>query len=741
MRLLTHQLTSEHDPAVVFATLFADHDHPWWLDSALPGGELGRYSYLGSAQGPLARIALTEYGRPGVVVRSAGGVEVVKQELLDFIADDLVAHMLPEADLTAVPGGFRLGWVGYLGYELGARLVTGLDRPDETAQAVLVFADRAAVIDHQLGELWLMALADDATVAQQEVWFAEAETELANAQPATPAAELPEVPADAIAVRHERTHYLDLVEECRELIAAGESYELCLTNRVSVLAQTDPWQLYRRLRQTSPRPFGAYLAFDRGHVLSASPERFLSVNADGWAEAKPIKGTRPRGATLQQDAALVAELAADEKERAENLMIVDLLRNDLGRVCRTGTVHVPKLFDVETYAGVHHLVSTVRGHLRDDVTAVDAVRAALPGGSMTGAPKHRSIQLLHRLEAGPRGVYSGAIGYFSLDGAADWSIVIRSIVWHPDHLTYGMGGAVTAGSNAEAEWTETIVKARTLGTALGVDLDGVLPVASQPVATTWRWAGQQCVQFGHQTAQNAHVNRAAAIDGDLLVADSWRVVNGRTHHLDRHRDRFVAAVRDSGVTADEVAAFWHAALHKIPQLGEWFPRVRLVQKGSELALVLDLRPGPPRVETARVRVLPPGDPRYNPRIKGPDLALAGQLIAESGTEEVLVRDVAGRVLEAGYSAVVWWRGDELWVPSEDLAVLPSVTRQWVIDRGLRLGYRVHEAHATVADLDGCEAWLLNAYQGIRLITTWQGADITAGPGMRFAQWRNAWLTV
>ena len=179
-----------------------------------------------------------------------------------------------------------------------------------------------------------------------------------------------------------------------------------------------------------------------------------------------------------------AWLTADPKNRAENLMIVDLLRNDLGRVCRIGSVHVPVLFDVETYEMVHQLVSTVRGILSSELTSVDAVRAAFPGGSMTGAPKERSVRILHGLEAGRRGVYAGAIGYFSLCGAADFSIVIRSIVWRSDHLTYGTGGAVTARSDPEAEWHETVVKARTLGAALGLDLDEVLPRAGRTPSPT-----------------------------------------------------------------------------------------------------------------------------------------------------------------------------------------------------------------------------------------------------------------
>lgn len=221
----------------------------------------------------------------------------------------------------------------------------------------------------------------------------------------------------------------------------------------------DPWAAYRAMRRTSPAPFAALLQFGELSVLSSSPERFLRVSRDGLMESSPIKGTRPRGATPEEDAALVADLLSDEKDRSENLMIVDLVRNDLGRCAVPGSVEADELFRVEHYATVHQLVSTVRARMRPELSALDCVRAAFPGGSMTGAPKIRTMRIIDRLEAGPRGVYSGAIGYFSLSGAADLSIVIRTATITPDRVRYGVGGAVVALSDPDAEYEETAVKA------------------------------------------------------------------------------------------------------------------------------------------------------------------------------------------------------------------------------------------------------------------------------------------
>jgi para-aminobenzoate synthetase len=254
---------------------------------------------------------------------------------------------------------------------------------------------------------------------------------------------------------------------CQEEIAAGESYEVCLTNMVEADGSLDPWPAYRYLRRTHPAPFGAYLRCGSFSVLSTSPERMLHVDRDRWAESKPIKGTRPRGRDAHEDDQLRAELATDPKERAENLMIVDLVRNDLGRCAEVGTVRVERPFDVETYSSVHQLVTTVRARLRVDADVTDCVRAVFPAGSMTGAPKIRTMEIIDGLEAGARGIYSGSIGYFSLSGTVDLNVVIRTLVVFPDRLTYGVGGAITALSDADAEFEETAVKATPLLSLLG----------------------------------------------------------------------------------------------------------------------------------------------------------------------------------------------------------------------------------------------------------------------------------
>ncbi|MET9885329.1 aminodeoxychorismate synthase component I [Streptomyces sp. NPDC006430] len=463
LRLLAHRLPTRWFPETAYDQLFRGNDHAYWLDSSLPGGDRGRFSVMGDATGPLARVATADVWSGCLTVESAGGAsELVAAPFLEWIDRDL--HSL-HTEIPELPFDFALGWVGYLGYELKAECGGDLVHRSPVADATMVFADRALVFDHVENTTYVLALVEgsgEESAAEAEAWLIGTAERLRQIAGLRLPAPRPAAPSGEIRLRHDRGAYLDLIDTCLEEIAAGETYEVCLTNMAEAEVGLDPWAAYRTLRRTSPAPFAALLQFGEQSVLSTSPERFLRVSRDGLVESSPIKGTRPRGATPQQEAALIADLLSDEKDRSENLMIVDLVRNDLGRCAVPGSVEAEELFRVETYATVHQLVSTVRARLRPELTAVDCVRAAFPGGSMTGAPKIRTMQIIDRLEAGPRGVYSGAIGYFSLSGAADLSIVIRTATVTADRVTYGVGGAVVALSDPAAEYEETAVKAAPL---------------------------------------------------------------------------------------------------------------------------------------------------------------------------------------------------------------------------------------------------------------------------------------
>jgi para-aminobenzoate synthetase component 1 len=256
------------------------------------------------------------------------------------------------------------------------------------------------------------------------------------------------------------------VARVRDYIIAGDIFQANLSQRFEAPLEEDPWRLYRRLREVNPAPFAAYLEFDGVAVASASPERFLLLDTAGQVETRPIKGTRPRGVSPEHDAALSRALHDSGKDRAENLMIVDLLRNDLSRTCAPGTVRVPELFALEGFRTVHHLVSTVTGTLAPGHEATDLLATTFPGGSITGAPKVRAMEIIAELEPSRRGIYCGSIGYLSVTGAMDTSIVIRTFVCLAGRAFFSAGGGIVADSDPAQEYEETLDKARALIGAL-----------------------------------------------------------------------------------------------------------------------------------------------------------------------------------------------------------------------------------------------------------------------------------
>jgi para-aminobenzoate synthetase len=453
MRVSSRAVEVATDPEVVFAALLAGEEHAFWLDSAHPGAD-ARFSFMG-APGPHGFLATHRVGEGEPVF------EYLEREL---------ERLRPE-QLPSLPFDFACGFVGYLGYELKAECGGEAAHRAETPDAALLFADRVIAFDHAEGATHLVAL----TEGSDERWLDETEAALrllAN-KPTYRGDNSPTNGGDAGIAgldaewRRSRGRYLADVERCGEFLRAGDSYEICLTNRATVAAEADPFALYAALRRVNPAPYGALLRLGELSVLSSSPERFLRIEPDGGIEARPIKGTAALGATPAEDERIAAELAADPKSRAENVTIVDLLRNDLGRVCEFGSVEVPALLEVETYETVHQLVSTVRGRLCPGVGPAAAVRACFPPGSMTGAPKLRTMEILDQLEGGARGVYSGAIGCFGLGGGADLSVAIRTIVLAEGVASVGAGGAIVVDSDPEAEYEEVLLKARAPLRALG----------------------------------------------------------------------------------------------------------------------------------------------------------------------------------------------------------------------------------------------------------------------------------
>ncbi|WP_336083423.1 aminodeoxychorismate synthase component I [Nocardia sp. SSK8] len=448
------------DTEAIFLRRYADSPTAFWLDSEHVEPGLDRFSFLGDAGGPHAEIVGYRVGDGAVTVTDAEGIHTVPGTVLDYLDRELRRR---HCEVPPLPFDFTGGYVGYLGYEVKADCGASAAHRSLTPDAQWIFADRLIVVDHEAGHTHLLALATEASADAADDWLRATGTALADLPTWTNPADL-HVPADPDAVQADlirgRDRYLADIAVCQERLHAGESYEICLTDTVAVAAApADGLALYRRLRRCNPAPYAAYLRFDGLDVACSSPERFLRIDRDRVVESKPIKGTAPRGRTVAEDEHLRLSLADDPKTRAENLMIVDLLRNDLGRVCEVGSVHVPELMATETYSTLHQLVSTVRGTLRPGATAIDCLRACFPGGSMTGAPKLRTMEILDELETQARGIYSGTIGFLGLGGTADLNIVIRTAVRYDDEWRIGAGGAIVLDSDAEDEFAEMVLKA------------------------------------------------------------------------------------------------------------------------------------------------------------------------------------------------------------------------------------------------------------------------------------------
>jgi para-aminobenzoate synthetase len=490
-RLRVRGLEGEASTEALFERLFGEAENAFWLDSADAPTRLAQCSYLGTSTGAEECLLHYDIDAGQVTVTRASETTVATDSIFDVIDRD-IAHAKIEPP-EGIAAGLIGGYVGYLGYECkadcGSPNVHRSDMPD----AAMMLANRVIAVDHVRRRTYVLAVGrEDDTEA--DAWLemaAAAVAEVLADPPAPTPTPDPEDPAPHVSFQsgRGREQYLADIARSQAELAAGESYEVCLTDQFSTTASPDPFVLYRHLRHSNPAPFAAYLKFGERAIVSSSPERFLSVGRDRRVEARPIKGTISRSEDPVVDSSRRAELAEDEKTKAEHLMIVDLLRNDVGRVSDVDSVRVPELMVIEPYATVHQVVSTISGVLEEGRTPVECVHACFPGGSMTGAPKLRTMEIIDDIEDEARGVYSGAIGYFGLDGSADLSIVIRTIVMRPGRTTIGAGGAIVMQSDPVDEFDEILLKAKApmaavARVATGSDDPDAWSVELEPAART-----------------------------------------------------------------------------------------------------------------------------------------------------------------------------------------------------------------------------------------------------------------
>ena len=430
---------------------------PALLESGPGFGPPGRWSVLAAHP----RLVFEATG-PAWTVRGEGqGERSGEGGVLDALAELLRRYRLADPTETPEPDAapFQGGLIGYFGYDLAPqleRLPRKAPRDSRLPDVRFALYDTAVVVDRQAGTATLSAFdlldeGEGAVASRVDAW----REALNRPNHATTVRTM----LGPVEGNFTKAEYLAAVRRSLDYIAAGDIFQVNLSQRFTARGRPEPLELYQRLKAQSPAPFASYLQWDDLAVVGASPEWFYQTRGDRIV-TRPIKGTRPRGRTPEDDARLAAELAASPKDRAELTMIVDLERNDLGRVCRFGTVRVSEPFTVETFAQVHHLVATVEGRLRPDAGPIDVVKAMFPGGSITGAPKIRAMEIIDELEPTRRSLYTGAVGYFSRGGTSGFNIAIRTMTVEGDYVHYQVGGAIVADSDPETEYEETLHKGR-----------------------------------------------------------------------------------------------------------------------------------------------------------------------------------------------------------------------------------------------------------------------------------------
>ncbi|MFT5132409.1 MAG: para-aminobenzoate synthetase component 1 [Gammaproteobacteria bacterium] len=420
---------------------------PWsmFLDSGYPNTDRGRFDFISSR--PYK--TLTTYGSKtfiddGIKVRCS------EQDPFELIKSSLGKKL---HNLTDLP--FCGGAMGYFAYDLGRRIESIPDLAENDLaipDMAIGLYDWVVVVDHHKRQSWLVGQDRDERSEQEwnelsDLFHLEGDSRKQKFSVCS-----------AVKTNMDKSTYAKCFDKIKHYIHEGDCYQVNLTQRFSVDVQGDPWDIYLQLRENNPAPFAAFFNSPKACILSSSPERFLRVT-NGNVETKPIKGTIRRAVYANEDKALAEQLLESEKDRAENLMIVDLMRNDISKNCETGSVAVPKLFALESYATVHHLVSTVTGRLKSGRHALDLLRGCFPGGSITGAPKLRAMEIIEELEPNRRNIYCGSLGYIGYDGNMDSNIAIRTMVYTEDKVSCWAGGGIVADSKMESEYQECFEKA------------------------------------------------------------------------------------------------------------------------------------------------------------------------------------------------------------------------------------------------------------------------------------------
>jgi len=443
----------------LFEAVKKDGNYPFFLDSGMDSQKLGRYSFIGvdpflmiKSEGN--KIRLEENGR----------IKTIDGNPLDILQEKLDLYKIEREEIPFVGGG-----VGYFSYELAhlmEKLPNTVNKEVDIPEMVMGFYDGIVIIDHRDDKKYIGAIGFKENIEEiiKKIENSIKETEKKLKIKET---EKNILKNRKISSNMTEDYYLSSIKKLKDYIYSGDIYQVNFTQRFECDFEGNSNELYKNLKSINPAPFAAYLDFGEGEIISSSPERFIKLT-DGTIETRPMKGTRPRGKSEAEDEKLKEELVNSEKDRAELLMIVDLMRNDISRVAETGSVKVTELFHLEEYATVLQMVATIQGKLKDELSAVDIIKSTFPGGSITGAPKIRAMEIIDELETTTRNIYTGSIGYLGFDGNMDLNIAIRTIVLKDKKAYFQVGGGIVWDSDPHEEYEESLVKGRALVKALNI---------------------------------------------------------------------------------------------------------------------------------------------------------------------------------------------------------------------------------------------------------------------------------
>jgi para-aminobenzoate synthetase component I len=453
------EFKSNLDSMELFEAVKKDGNYPFFLDSGMDEKKLGRYSFIGvdpflmiKSEGN--RVSLEEDGR----------IKTIDGNPLDILQEKLNLYKIEREEIPFVGGG-----VGYFSYELAhlmEKLPDTVKKDVDIPEMVMGFYDGVVIIDHKEDKKYIGAIGFKENI-EEIIKKIEDSIKQYEGQLKVKIKKKNVMKNKKISSNMTEDYYLSSIKKIKDYIYSGDIYQVNFTQRFECDFKSDPNELYKNLKAINPAPFAAYLDFGEGKIISSSPERFVKLT-NGTIETRPMKGTRPRGKSKAEDEELKAELVSSEKDRAELLMIVDLMRNDISRVAKTGSVKVTELFHLEEYATVLQMVATIQGELKDELSVVDIIKSTFPGGSITGAPKIRAMEIIDELETTTRNIYTGSIGYLGFDGDMDLNIAIRTIVLKDEKAYFQVGGGIVWDSDPHEEYEESLVKGRALVKALNI---------------------------------------------------------------------------------------------------------------------------------------------------------------------------------------------------------------------------------------------------------------------------------